>query len=178
MLAKRTLALLPASLLALLVSTAAGSAEVTAKITDVHLCCKSCVTGVEKAIAEVPDAKAAVDQEAGTVTLSGPDKETVKKAAGVLVKAGYFGKTGDSGIKLEANTGAKSKTVQSMTIEDVHLCCPKCVKAVDKAVKTVPGVKEQTATKGAKSFQVTGDFNEKDVMTALQEAGLTGKVGK
>jgi copper chaperone CopZ len=174
----RTLTLSLAGLAVLALSAASSSAEVSAKITDVHLCCKSCVTGVEKAIAEVPDAKATVDQENSTVTLTGPDAATVHKAAGALVKAGYFGKSADASHKLEAETGAQNKTVQTMKIEGVHLCCPKCVKAVDKAVKSVPGVKEQTATKGAKSFDVTGDFNEKDVMKALQEAGLTGKVAK
>jgi hypothetical protein len=49
---------------------------------------------------------------------------------------------------------------------------------VDHAVKSVAGVKEQTATKGAKSFEVTGDFNDQEVFTALQKEGLTGKVGK
>jgi hypothetical protein len=42
----------------------------------------------------------------------------------------------------------------------------------------VPGVKEQTATKGAKTFEVTGDFNDQEVLTALQKEGLTGKVAK
>ena len=27
------------------------------------------------------------------------------------------------------------------------------------------------------SFEVTGDFNDKDVFTALQKAGLTGQAG-
>ena len=174
----RTLYLTLAGVAALAFSVASSRAEASAKITDVHLCCKSCVTGVEKAIAEVPEAKATVDQENSTVTLTGPDAATVHKAATALVKAGYFGKSADPSLKLDGETGAQSKTVQTMKIEGVHLCCPKCVKAVDKAVKSVPGVKEQTATKGAKSFDVTGDFNEKDVMTALHEAGLTGKVAK
>jgi len=65
-----------------------------------------------------------------------------------------------------------------LKIEGVHLCCGKCVKAVDKAVKSVPGVKEQTATKGAKSFEVTGDFNDQEVFTALQKEGLSGKIAK
>jgi hypothetical protein len=39
-------------------------------------------------------------------------------------------------------------------------------------------VKEQTAKKGAKSFEVTGDFNDKEAFAALQKAGLTGKVAK
>ncbi len=172
----RTLALPLAALAALALGLTAASAEVSAKITDVHLCCKGCITGVEKAVAEVPDAKVTVDQDNHALTLTGPDKSTVQKAANAIVKAGYFGKTEDSDIKLDPRTGSKNETVQKMTIEGVHLCCPKCVKAVDKAVMAVPGVKGQTATKGAKTFEVTGDFNDRDVMKALHEAGLTGKV--
>jgi len=172
----KTLALSLTSLLAL--SSAARAAEASAKITDVHLCCKGCVTGVEKAVSEVPDANATVDQDAGTVTLSGPDAATVQKAAKALVAAGYFGRSSDPNVKLDPKTGAKGKTVQSLKIEGVHLCCQKCVKAVDKAVKSVSGVKEQTATKGAKSFDVTGDFNDRQVMTALHEAGFAGKVAE
>lgn len=162
----------------LTVTAVAAQAEVSAKITDVHICCKSCVTGVEKAIAEVPGAKAEVDPDARTVTFSGPDAATVQKAAKALVKAGYFGKSSDPNVKLDARTGAKGKTVQSLKVERVHLCCAKCVKAVDKAVKAVPGVKEQTATKGAKAFEVTGEFNDKDVLTALQEAGFAAVVAE
>jgi len=154
------------------------AADASAKITDVHLCCKSCITGVEKAVGEVPGAKAEVDQDAGKVTLSGPDSGTVQKAADALVAAGYFGKCKEGSVKLDADTGAKGQKVQSLKIEGVHLCCGKCVKAVDRAVKSVAGAKEQTATKGAKSFEVTGDFNDQEVFAALQKEGLTGKVGK
>ena len=94
------------------------------------------------------------------------------------MKAGYFGKSSDSQVKMDARTGAKGTKVQSLKVEGVHLCCAKCVKAVDHAIKSVPGVKEHTATKGAESFDVTGDFNDKEVFTALQKEGLTGKVGK
>jgi copper chaperone CopZ len=168
--------LLPlAALLALASSTPA--AEVTAKISDVHLCCKGCVNGVEKAVGEVDGAKAAIDADNGTVTLSGSDDATVQKAANALVKAGYFGKT-EGGVKLDSSTGATGEKVQTLRVEGVHLCCGKCVKAVDRAVKSVPGAKEHTAVKGAKTFEVTGDFNDKDLFTALQKEGLTGKVAK
>jgi copper chaperone CopZ len=168
--------LLPlAALFALAMSTPA--AEVTSKISDVHLCCKGCVNGVQKAVGEVDGAKAAVDADAGTVTLSGPDPATVQKAADALVKAGYFGKA-EGDVKLDSSTGATGQKVQSLRIEGVHLCCGKCVKAVDRAIKAVPGAKEHNAVKGAKAFDVTGDFNDKDLFTALQKEGLTGKVAK
>ena len=163
-----------AALLAFCVSSQA--ADATAKISGVHLCCKSCVKGVEKAMEAVPGAKAEADQDEGTVTLSGPDSATVQKAAAALVKAGYFGKSSDPSVKLDASTGAKGAKVQTLRVEGVHLCCGKCVQAVDKAVKSVDGAKEHTATKGAKSFEVTGDFNDQDVFKALHKEGLTGKV--
>ncbi len=153
-----------------------SAAEVSSKISDVHLCCKGCVNGVEKAVGEVEGAKASVDSDAGTVTLTGPDSDTVQKAADALVKAGYFGKA--EGTKLNASTGAKDQKIQSLRVEGVHLCCGKCVKAVDRAVKSVSGAKEHNAVKGAKSFEVTGDFNDKELFTALQKEGLTGKVAK
>lgn len=154
------------------------AADVSTKISDVHLCCQSCVRGVEKAVATVKGVAAVVDKDAETVTLAGPDKASVQKAADALVAAGYFGKSSDPGIKLSADTGAKGKKVQTLKLENVHLCCDSCVSAVDKAAKSVAGVKEQTAKKNAKTFEVIGDFNDQELFDALQKAGLTGKVAK
>jgi copper chaperone CopZ len=168
--------LLPLAVLVSLTLTS-SAADVTSKLSDVHLCCKGCVNAVEKAVGEVDGAKAEIDADAGTVTLSGPNKATVQKAANALVKAGYFGKS-EGGVKLDSATGATGKNVQSVRVEGVHLCCGKCVKAVDKAVKSVNGAKQHNATKGAKTFEVTGDFNDKELFAALQKEGLAGKVAK
>ena len=156
----------------------AGAADYSAKLSEVHLCCKGCVNGAEKAVSSVPGATATADQDSGSVTITAPDLATAQKAANALVKAGYFGKSSDPELKLNARTGAKGQKVQTLQVEGVHLCCAKCVKAVDRAAKSVAGVKEQTATKGAKSFEVTGDFDDKELFAALQKEGLTGKVGK
>jgi copper chaperone CopZ len=162
-------------ILSLGLAFAARAADVSVTITGVHLCCQSCVKGVAKAVAGVNGLTAQADQDAGTVTLTGPDTATVQKGADALVAAGFFGKSGDAAVKLNADTGAKNQKVQSITIEGVHLCCGNCVKAVNEALGTVPGVTGNTAAKGAKTFAVTGDFNDKDVFDALQKAGLTGQ---
>src|SRR5438477_8837281 len=91
----------------------AARAETSTKISDVHLCCQSCVKGVQKAVADVPDVTATVDKDAGTVTLTGPDKGSVQKAANALVAAGYFGKSSDTGIRMAHDTGAKGKKVET-----------------------------------------------------------------
>ena len=167
--------ILASVIIASALSIPAWAADTTVKVSGVHLCCKSCVTGVEKAVGEVPGLTVAVDKDARTVSLTGPDKATVQKGADALVAAGYFGKSSDATIRLATDTGAKGKTVQSLKVKGVHLCCPKCVTAVTEALTPVAGVKGNTATKGAKSFEVTGDFNDKEVFTALHKAGLAGK---
>jgi copper chaperone CopZ len=156
----------------------AAAADVTVQLSNVHLCCNSCVKGVDKAVATVDGAKAVSDRDAETVTITAADKATAQKAVNALTAAGYFGSSNDSAIKVDATTGASDAKVQSLTVNDVHLCCQKCVTAVNKALAKVPGVKANTATKEATSFEVTGDFKPTDVFGALQEAGLTGKAGK
>src|SRR6266536_2080815 len=106
---------------ALTVSVRAG--EVSDKLTDVHLCCPSCVKGVKKAVEGVQGVTASANQDEGTVTLTGPDTATVQKAADALIAAGYYGKSSDPSVKLNAETGAKDKNVKSLEVENVHLCC-------------------------------------------------------
>ena len=171
----KNIKLLAATIVALALAGSVRAADVSVTITDVHLCCQSCVKGVAKAEAKVAGLTAKADEDADTVTLTGPDTATVQKGADALVAAGYFGKCADATIKVNAATGAKNQTVQSINIEGVHLCCPKCVKAVNEALATVPGVTGNTAAKGAKTFAVTGNFNDQAVFDALQKAGLTGR---
>jgi copper chaperone CopZ len=165
------------SLVAVLALTQASrAADVTATINNVHLCCNSCVKGAQKAVATVDGATVVCDKDARTVAITAPDTATAQKAADALVQAGFFGDSTD--VKINADTGAKGVKVQSLTVENVHLCCPKCVKAVNAALTSVPGVTGNTAQKGATSFVVTGDFTDTDVFTALQKAGLTGTEAK
>lgn len=163
---------------ALAVAFSAHAADSTVKLSNVHLCCGSCVKGVDTALTDVAGVKAVTDKDAGTVTLTAADVATLQKGADALVKAGYFGKSDNKDVKVMAKTGAKGAKVQSLEVTGVHLCCPKCVHAVDDAVKSVGGVTGDDATKGAKTFTVKGDFTDKEVFTALQKIGLTGTAGK
>ena len=163
------------AVLAFAVLAFTAHADLTVKVSDVHLCCGKCVNGVKKAVATVPGVTAEVDQDGGSVSLTGADAATVQKAADAITEAGYYGTTTDATVKLSSATGAKGAKVTTLTVTGVHLCCGKCVKAVTDALGTVPGVTGNTVTKGAKSFDVTGDFTDSDVFAALQKIGLTGK---
>lgn len=165
-----------ATLAVALIGAPLASADVTVKLNDVHLCCASCVKGVDKAIAPVSGAAAKCDRDAETVTITAADKATAQKAVDALVAAGYYGKSSDSGINVNAWTGASSAKVSALNVSGVHLCCNKCVTAVKEALSKVPGVQGSNAKKDATSFEVTGDFKPTEVFNALHDAGLTGKV--
>jgi copper chaperone CopZ len=146
--------------------TAVASAESSLTLTGVHNCCKSCAKGIDGAVTGA-GATAAIDGT--TVTITAPDEAGAKKAAEALVAAGYYG----VGATAPAIADAK---VKSATVSSVHLCCGKCVTAVEKAVLTVPGVTSHTATKGATSFTVDGDFSTKELAAALNKAGFSGGI--
>jgi periplasmic mercuric ion binding protein len=169
---KRLFAL--ASVLAAL-AWSAQAAETSVKLSNVHLCCPSCVKGVDKALSTVPGATAKSDKDAGTVTITAPDVTTAQKAVDSIVTAGYFGTSSDPAIKVKDKSGAKKGKIQSLKVTGVHLCCGKCVTAVNDALSKVQGVKANTAAKGVDSFEVTGDFKAKPVFAALNKAGFSGK---
>jgi periplasmic mercuric ion binding protein len=154
------------------------AADTTVTLKGVHLCCTSCAKGVDAAVAKVAGVSATSDRDAKTVTIKAPDQAAAQNAVNALVAAGYFGASSNPSINVAANTGAKDEKVQSLEVTGVHLCCNNCVKSVTEALTSVTGVKGNTATRDAKSFTVTGDFNAKDVFAALQKAGLTGSAGK
>jgi copper chaperone CopZ len=154
------------------------AADVSVTLTNVHLCCGKCVDGANKAVAKVDGVTSLPDKTAGTIVLTGADTATVQKAVDALVKAGFYGGCSDESIKINGETGAKGEKVQTLKVKGVHLCCPSCVKAVNKALADVPGVTTNTAAKGVEVFEVKGDFKDSDVFDALKKAGLTGKVGE
>jgi len=161
--------------MALALTLSVRAADATDTLSDVHICCGSCVKAIGKIAATVPNLTATADEDAGTIVLTAPDTATIQKGADALTAAGFFGKSSDPAIKIDATTGAKNQMMQSMTIANLHLCCGKCVKAVNEILSGVPGVTGNTAAKGAKTFEVTGNFNDKDVFDALQKGGLTGQ---
>ena len=147
----------------------------TVKLSGVHLCCKSCVKGVEKALSKSAGVTKEIDKDAGSVTLAGSEAD-LKKALGALSRGGY---SGESNGKLKVPTAkAPSGKVKSAKIDGVHLCCGGCTKSVKKALASVDGVTGDTVANKAKSFNVTGNFEPQAVLNALAKAGFSGRVGK
>jgi copper chaperone CopZ len=151
-----------------------GNATVT--LSNVHICCGSCVDIITATVAKVPGAQVTPDEDAKTIVLTAPDKATLQKAVDALVTAGFFGKSSDPDVKVSAPSGAKDGKVQTLTVTGVHLCCGQCVSTVNSSLGKVPGVTGNDCAANAKSFTITGNFNPPDVFAALNQAGMAGHV--
>jgi periplasmic mercuric ion binding protein len=156
----------------------AFAADTSVTLNKVHLCCKACIKGVERSLKDIEGVTLKTDEDAESVTLTSSDKAKLQKAVDALAEGGYFGISDNSEIKVMAKSGAKNEKVQSLTVGGVHLCCPGCVKAVDRALKNTPGAAGHTAKKNAETFVVSGDFNDQKFFEELQKEGLSGKVAK
>ncbi len=150
----------------LALSLTAG-AETTVTLKNLHNCCGSCEKGITKAITSVKDTTVVVDETTATITAK--DQASADKAVAALLDAGYYGEGAPT-------QSIADKKVTSATVSNTHLCCGKCVKGIDAAVKNTPGATGHTATKGAKEFTVTGDFNLKDLLAALNKEGYNGTI--
>lgn len=145
-------------------------------LSQVHLCCNSCVDGVNDAVGGVKGATADSDKDAKTITITAADAATAQKAVDALAGAGYYGTSSDAAIKVPA-AAVPSGEVHNLTVSNVHLCCKKCVTGFNKAITKVKGVTGSTAAKDATTFEIQGSFNAQEVIDALHAAGFSAKVG-
>jgi len=98
-----------ACLIALSALVLSASADVTAKFTDVHMCCGSCVKLAQNTVTNLSGVVAVASQEDKTIVLTGPDVATLQKATDELTDAGFFGKCDNADIKINAVTEPKAR---------------------------------------------------------------------
>ncbi len=154
------------TLLSVIAVAVGARAESSVTLTGVHNCCKSCTTGISKAVTSVAGATCTADK--GNITITAKSDADAKKAVAALLDAGYFGEGATAGAASEVKA-------KSVTVEGVHLCCGKCVTAFNKAATAI-GATKTDAVKGAKSVTVDGDISPKELLTALNKGGFNGKV--
>jgi copper chaperone CopZ len=155
---------------------AALPAETKVEVKGVHLCCGACVKGVAKALKGVEGASAACDQEGKTVTIKANDEATAQKALDALSGAGYFGTIDAKGLMIKPVSGLPSGKVKGINLTNSHNCCRACGTAIQKAVKSVPGVSGETVQPKKADFEVTGDFDAAALVKALNDAGFQVQV--
>ena len=109
------------------------------------------------------------------------DDKAAAAATDALAKAGFRGtaKHGDKALAFPGSNAEKGAKADTVTIAGVHLCCPACYTAAEKALKTVDGVTAVKSDKKAKTLEVTGagvDVNA--AIGALLKAGFQASVKK
>jgi mercuric ion binding protein len=173
---RRSIWLAVPALCGLLVLSAPARGETKVELKGVHLCCGACIKGVGAALKGIEGVKPACDKNAGTVTITATDDATAQKAVDALSDAGFFGTSSNDKVAIKPATGVAKGKVKSLSLSSLHNCCGSCCKAIKGAVKTVDGVKGDTAKPKVADFEVTGDFDPADVLKALNAAGFQAQV--
>ncbi len=160
-----------------LVLLSAGAASAgSVEIKDVHLCCPSCVRGVDKALTGVSGVSAVkCDRAAKTVTFTAADDKAAQAGIDALAQGGFHGAATIDGkdAKFPASGAKEDAKADSIAVSNVHLCCGACVKAAEAAVKAVAGVSGVKCDRDASSVTVTGsDVSVAAVVKALNDEGF------
>ncbi len=162
----------------LLASSGFAQAETKVELKGTHLCCGQCVRAVGDILKKVDGVSGKCDQKASTVTITATDDATAQKALDALAAGGFHGTTDNKDLKVKEDSGVAKGKVKTLTLEGVHNCCGSCNTAINAAVKKVTGVTGNTAKARSDTFDVTGEFDAEELVTALNAAGYHVKVKK
>ena len=150
------------------------------EVKGVHLCCGSCVKGVDKALKDVTGvSNVKCDRESKTVKFSADDDKAATAGVEALAKAGFHGSAthGDAKVDFPESGAKEGARASRIKVGHVHLCCGACVRAADEAIKKVDGVNNVTADREASSIEVSGDnVSVEAVVKALNGAGFHATV--
>ncbi len=149
-----------------------GETEVA--LSGVHLCCGGCEQGVEDAVVAIEDLE--IDISNDIITLKGKSGKVVQSAIDSIAAAGFYGTSSNEAVTFKEDA-TSDETAASVTVSNVHLCCGKCVRAIDAVVSSVEGAAKHDAEKGSDSFTITGgNIKPAEVLAALHAEGMNGKV--
>lgn len=162
----RFLALAVMALVCSVASISAAETKIT--LSDVHLCCQSCVKGVAAATKDT-GATVTADMETKKVTIVGKDEKEAQAAVDALSTSGFYGKSDNKDIAMKPASVGEGK-VKELAVT-THNCCPKCTKALN-AVAKPEGVTELAATPKDPAITIKGDFDAKAEGKAMNDAGF------
>jgi periplasmic mercuric ion binding protein len=174
---QRSWGILVTMIAASLTVASASAEDVKVVVKKTHMCCPRC----EKTVAEVltkAGVKGAGNKENGTIEFTAPDKTVAQKVLDDLTAAGFHGVVDHPDVKIKDDSGAKAGKVTSVKLKGLHNCCGMCNTTIKKSVKQVTGVTSDDAKVNSESLTVTGEFDVKDLVKALNDAGFHAKVAE
>jgi copper chaperone CopZ len=160
-----------------LVFVHAAVAETTVTVSDTHLCCRQCLTGVDAALKDVAGIKHKSSQSDKTIEITADSDAAAQKALDALATAGFYGKLNSDKLKFKP-VSADEAAVQKVELTGIHNCCGACTTAIKKAVTGVSGVSGTNIKNRDTTFAVEGNFKPGEVVKALLDAGFYVQVKK
>jgi copper chaperone CopZ len=166
--AKKTLVIVAGCVAAL---TGAVIAETKIEVKKTHICCPAC----EKAVAKVLDkagVKGTASKADATIVFAAADDKAAQKVLDDLAAAGFHGDTGNKDVKIKDDSGVKDGKVTKLVLTGAHNCCGACNTAIKNALKKVDGVETDDAKAKSDTITITGNFEGKAAVKALNDAGF------
>lgn len=146
-----------------------SAADVKITLSNVHLCCKSCVSDAEGA-AKGTGATITASRENRKVVIVAKDEKSAQAALDAVSNAGYYGVSDHKSLAIKAPTLGDGK-VASLSVT-THNCCAKCSKAIEEAGKAVKGVTGVEVASGESAVTLKGDVDPKAAVKAMNDAGF------
>jgi copper chaperone CopZ len=146
------------------------------RLRGVHLCCQACAAAVDQAVQTVAGAESQCDLQNQIVTVTAPDDAAAQQALDAIAAAGLYGRSDSEQFEIRPVGRIPTGKVHRLRVSGIHNCCDLCCDAIREAIATVPGVTGDTATAGATSFEVTGDFTAGALVRAINSAGFSARV--
>jgi mercuric ion binding protein len=152
-------------------------AETKVTVSETHLCCGMCLTGVTAALKDVEGVTHKSSQQAKTIEIVAQSDEAAQKAINALAAAGFYGKLDSDKVKYPA-ASAPEGIASKVQVSGIHNCCGACTRAITAAVKAVPGVNGTDIKARDEAFTVEGNFQPGELLDALLKAGFYAQVKK
>jgi copper chaperone CopZ len=149
----------------------AAIVETNVELKKAHICCPMCVQAVAKVL-EKAGVKGAANKDQGTITFTAADDKAAQKVLDDLAAAGFHGETGNRDLKIKDDSGVKEGKVTKLTLVGAHNCCGACTKAIKEVLKKVDGVESDDAKAKSDTITITGNFDGRSAVKALNEAGF------
>jgi hypothetical protein len=89
---------------------------------------------------------------------------------------GFHGDTGKKDLAMKDDSGVAKGKVKSLTVTDLHNCCPQCCRIIKETVKKVDGVTGDDAKPKVNTVTIKGDFDAVELVKALNAAGFHVRV--
>jgi hypothetical protein len=148
------------------------------EVKGVHLCCGACQKAVKGILDKVEGvSEIACDRKAQTVKFTAENGKVARKAYFSLLKGGFYGKATVDGKAVNVKNKAATDKVNQVTVNDVHVCCGACKKAIEKLFSGA--TISYTGDGPQRNVTIAGENLEPAaVLDTLRRAGLNGSIKK